>query len=124
MKKIYKNNLEKLPVLYRLNEKELNIIANNIRLSRHAEEQVMKRMGINIRNLRDRNYFKDQIRNSQLAYVNTDGCINIAFTENTYIVVTQRKIPMYLVVTYKEPSKNSYTVRQKYKFALSGICRK
>jgi len=106
--------------LKRLNKNELIEIAYNIQLSNHSKEKLLDRLNIDYRYNLDQ--LRDYIINSDLAYVNTDNAINIAFSKDTYLVVAQFD-NYYRVITFKEPSKNYYTVYDKYNMALKGIGR-
>lgn len=98
-----------------LTKKELKIISNNFVLSRHAKERLFERFpNINI---------KECIRNSILAYWNTDGTINIALDMFNYIVLVQKELK-FLIITFKEKSLNNIDIFTKRKLALSGYSRK
>lgn len=95
----------------KLNRKEIIEIANNYRLTLHAQKRKAERMpNVNLQRA---------IRNSILAYFNTDGTINIAFDNYTYIVVDTS----YKVITIKEKSHNNINIWVKYNLAKNGIHR-
>ena len=62
------------------------------------------------------------ILNSPLAFMNTDGYISVAINEFEYLVVAPREED-YFCITFKEKSRNGYTVLDKYKLALKGVLR-
>lgn len=95
----------------RLTQYEIYEISNKYRLSYHAQKRKAERMpNVNLQRA---------IRNSILAYFNTDGTINIAFDNYTYIVVDTS----YKVITIKEKSHNNINIWVKYNLAKNGIHR-
>lgn len=98
-----------------LNHNELNEIANNYILTKHAKEMIEKRCpNLNI---------EHSIRHPLLAYFNTDGSANIAINNFEYLVVVFNKYP-YRIVTFKEKSHNGIDVYYKRYLAQMGYCRK
>lgn len=98
-----------------LSRKELKIISNNYVLTKHAQQRLLERFpNINI---------KECIRNPILAYWNTDGTINIALDLFNYIVLSQKGLK-FVIITFKEKSKNNITIFQKRELALRGYSRK
>ena len=98
-----------------LTREQLNEIANNYRLSKHAQERLAERgKGVNV---------KKVLLNPLLAYFNTDGSINIAKDKFNYFVIVKKSERKYLVVTYKEKSKNNITIFDKWNLAKKGIDR-
>jgi hypothetical protein len=94
---------------------ELNEIANNYILTRHAKEMINKRCpNLNIRR---------SIKNPILAYFNTDGSVNIAINKFEYLVIALDKFP-YKIITFKEKSQNGIDIFFKRYLAQIGCCRK
>lgn len=96
-------------------QSELDEIANNYILTKHAEKMI----GIRCPNLNVRN----SIRNPILAYFNTDGSVNITLNSYEYLVVALDDKP-YRVITFKEKSYNGVTIYEKWSFAKNGYSRK
>lgn len=68
---------------------------------------------------------KQVIYNPYLAFYNTDGTINICIDENHYFVFAYNPDEKnYTCITYKESSKNGYTVNDKILLAKKGVIRK
>lgn len=82
--------------------------------SNHAKERMIQRGAA----LQD-------IIASPLAYVNTDGTINIQsrLKEHEYFVFAPVD-DKYLMITYKENSHNGISLERKYQLALKGYERK
>lgn len=98
-----------------LRQNELNEIADNYILTRHAKEMIEKRCpDLNI---------KHSIQYPILAYFNTDGSINIAINNFEYLVIALDKFP-YRVITFKEKSHNGIDIYFKRYLAQIGYCRK
>lgn len=98
-----------------LNRDELDEIANNYILTKHAKEMIEKRCpNLNV---------KYSIQNPILAYFNTDGSVNIAISDFEYLVVVLDKFP-YKVITFKEKSHNGIDIFFKRYLAQTGYCRK
>ena len=97
----------------RLTRYEIYEISNKYRLSHHAQQRKAERMAnVNL---------QKAIRNCVLAYYNTDGTINIAFDEYTYLEVAEED---FKVVTIKEKSHNNINIWAKYDMARHGYDRK
>jgi len=107
--------------IYQLSEKEIITLIRNMRFTNHSKDRIIERIDA-IDFDRKISLMKKLIREQAFAYMNNDGCINVAVTETTYIVAKPLD-RCYLIVTYKEPSNNNYTVRDKYTFALMGVLR-
>lgn len=90
---------------------ELEKISKNFRISYHVEKQLEER-GLNL-NLAE--VFKEPF----MAYYNTDGSINIALDNYEYFVVVKSG-DEFVVITFKEKSRNGFTVTDKRNFALEG----
>ena len=90
---------------------ELEKISKNFRISYHVEKQLEER-GLNL-NLAE--IFKKPF----MAYYNTDGSINIALDNYEYFVVVKSG-DEFVVITFKEKSRNGFTVTDKRNFALEG----
>ena len=85
-----------------LKHNELNEIANNYILTKHAKEMIDKRCpNLNI---------KHSIKHPILAYFNTDGSVNIAINGFEYLVVSLDRFP-YKIITFKEKLQVSYSIR-------------
>jgi hypothetical protein len=94
---------------------ELNEIANNYILTKHAKEMIDKRCpNLNI---------KHSIKHPILAYFNTDGSVNIAINGFEYLVVSLDRFP-YKIITFKEKSHNGIDIYSKRYLAQMGYCRK
>lgn len=90
---------------------ELEEISENFRLSHHVEVQLKERgLQLNLEEL-----FKKPF----MAYYNTDGSINIAINDYEYFVVVKSD-DRFIVITFKEKSRNGFTVTDKRNFALEG----
>lgn len=98
-----------------LKRNELEEIADNYILTRHAKEMIDKRHpDLNI---------EYSIKNPILAYFNTDGSVNIAINDFEYLVIALNVFP-YKVITFKEKSHNGIDIFFKRYLAQSGCCRK
>lgn len=97
-----------------LSQEELNEIADNFVLTRHARQRISERLpGLDIRGL---------IKSPLLAYYNTDGSVNVALNAFEYIVIGTDSAP-YPVITFKERSHNSINIFQKQRLATKGVSR-
>ena len=106
---------------YKLSYEELHSIACNIIYSHHAKVRLSQRLNITNDHARNSKLFT-MILNSPLAFMNTDGFITVAINEFEYLVVAPRE-DSYFCITFKEKSRNGYTVLDKYKLALKGVLR-
>lgn len=97
-----------------LTREEILVIYNNTSFSNHAKERMLERKAA----------LQDIIR-SPLAYVNTDGSINIQnrIKPREYFVFVKTDTG-FLMITYKEQSLNGVSLRKKYQLALKGYGRK
>jgi hypothetical protein len=91
-----------------LSKAEIKEIYGQLEITNHARKRMIER-GADITDFLKSNF----------AYVNVDGSINVAVNDYEYIVVV-KKPDCYLIITYKEPSKNGITIGQKYMIALNG----
>ena len=112
--------------VYRLNKNEVKDIVFNWKFTKHAQVRLLERFldndskYINMHQLE--NSLISQVFKTNFAYMNPDGFINVAVDKFTYLVV-KPQYDNYLVITYKEKSRNNYTVFDKYKLALGGVKR-
>lgn len=110
--------VKKISVKYRGEEvpkEDLEYIADNYILTRHANEMICKRHeGIDI---------VESIKHPMIAYFNTDGSINCAVNEDEYFVIATDVFP-FRIVTFKEKSWYGKNVFEKRKMAMDGFDRK
>ena len=106
---------------YKLDSNELYELAKHIKYSHHAKVRLAQRLQIQNDHARQGELFT-MILNSPLAFMNTDGYISVAINEFEYLVVAPREED-YFCITFKEKSRNGYTVLDKYKLALKGVLR-
>lgn len=97
-----------------LTHEEVLLIYENTSFSNHARDRMVEREAV----LQD-------IISSPLAYINTDGTINIQnrVKPKEYFVFAKTDRG-FIVITYKEQSKNGISLRKKYQLALKGYERK
>ena len=97
-----------------LTKDELQEIAEDFVLSRHAEQRMAERFPeLDIHKA---------ILKPLLAYFNTDGSVNIALNSFEYLVVATNSKP-FKVVTYKEKSHNNIDIFTKRTMAMQGKSR-
>jgi hypothetical protein len=106
---------------YLLNYREIYDLIMNTKYSRHAEQRLVERLKIHNK-YHIHGVLMSKVLNARFAYMNTDGCINVAVDEESYLVVVPRDDD-YLCITYKEPSHNGYTVYDKWDLAKKGVER-
>ena len=94
----------------RLNEKELERIAKYAELTYHARKRINER-----NNTID---YRKAIKNSFLAFYNTDGAINIAIDVFSYFVVVEEN-KRYKIVTFVIKD-TGITVYDKWEYAKRG----
>ncbi len=100
-----------------LSRKELEELANNYVISKHAFTRLKER------NLSP-DKIKDIILNPYLAYFNTDKSINVCKDNYYYLVFTYcEKEGKFVLITYKEPSKSRVSVVKKQMYASLGLDR-
>lgn len=93
---------------------ELEEIASKYYITSHAKIRMLER-GLN------EEAIKKIILNPLVAYFNTDGTINIAQDKNYYLVVRYDSYyDNYVVITYKEPSRNGKNIFEKQQLAIEG----
>ena len=97
-----------------LTHEEILKIYENTSFSMHAKER-----------MRERKATLGDIINSPLAYINTDGSINIQnrIKPKEYFVFGKINTG-FILITYKEQSLNGVSLRKKYQLALKGYERK
>lgn len=98
-----------------LTQQELNYIANNYIVSKHAIDRLRERF------YASKSKVKDSIIHSDLAYINTDGSINVKLNNTEYYYVFIKNNNVYKMITCKHPSDNGYTLQQKFELAMKGI---
>lgn len=90
---------------------ELEEISKNFRTSYSVEVQLRQReLDID---------FKELLKKPFIAYYNTDGSINIALDDYEYFVVVKSD-DGFVIITFKERSRNGFTVTDKRNLALEG----
>lgn len=100
-----------------LTQDELNEIANNLILTKHAKERIKERLG---------NKTEEDIKNiityPFYAWNNTDNTKNIAIDNEKYFVITQdtKDKSKYILITVKGKSKNDVSITTKFKMAFFG----
>lgn len=97
-----------------LTREEVLIVYEYASLSNHARDRMVERKAT----LRG-------IIGSPLAYINTDGTINIQnrVKPKEYFVFAKTDRG-FIMITYKEQSNNGISLRKKYQLALKGYERK
>ena len=121
-------------------EEFINEMLEYFRISPHAINEMRKRTSfVNLveeRYVRDNGVavpdyiktiknIKSAIKNYTLAYINTDGSINIALSDYDYFVFEYDETNSYWVlVTFKEKSWHNITIHQKHQMAIDGYDRK
>lgn len=106
-------------------------IRGNYFLSRHAQEQLEKRSDLLVKFEDGKINFGATKRNinaamdnAVLAYINTDGSVNIALDDYNYFVFAWNEDKgSWTMITYKEMSWYSITIWEKQKMALEGFDR-
>lgn len=108
-----------------------NNILNNFNITKHALEKIKNRTSkvqlydedINITKQNIINSLIDKYGKSKitLAYINTDGSINIAITPFDYYVFDLKSDNTWILITFKEKSWNSINIFEKLKLAQKGI---
>lgn len=102
-----------------LTKQDLEEISQNFRCSRHAKEQLERRL-INGERVSIRKLLKDPL----LAYFNTDQSINVALDKFHYaVIVYSEREGFFKVVTWKEDSWNGIDIYKKQELAKQGISR-
>lgn len=100
-----------------LTKDELKEIASNYKITLHAKIRMAER-GISEQSV------KQVILNPKVAYFNTDGSINVAKDKDHYFVVSYDKsAKKYVIITYKEPSRNGKDIFDKQAMAIMGLKR-
>lgn len=97
-----------------LTPQDLDTIANNLVFTHHAKARTLERFKTN-----NVSIVKESIKKPFLAWKNTDGTINIALNDNEYFVIKQ-DLDKFVVITFKEKSKNEITTSKKFYLAFSG----
>ena len=109
-----------------LSKDELYEVSNNIKFTYHAIDRLNVRLDLDVEVYGDRVIIMDLIRNSCLAYYNTDGSINVGINEFEYFVFIPKSKyshTYYLMITFKERSLNNITLQRKYELACKGVSR-
>lgn len=106
--------------VYKLNKNELRDVMWNLALTKHARQRLIERYGMHPKG--NGECLIQPAMEMCFAYMNTDGYINVGISPKEYIVISP-KVNCYLVITYKEPSENGYTIYDKYSMAKKGVLR-
>jgi histidyl-tRNA synthetase len=102
-----------------LSYNELGNIISSFTLTEHAKQRLLERYGNN-----SKNTVKRLLKQSTLVYYNTDNSINVGVDEYSYMVFHKMNGKhKYICITFKEKSRNGYSVMDKFKLALLGIGR-
>lgn len=128
--------MDKIEELKKLHGKDISTslykeIRGNYFLSRHAQEQLEKRSDLLVKFEDGKINFGATKRNinaamdnAVLAYINTDGSVNIALDDYNYFVFAWNEDKgSWTMITYKEMSWYSITIWEKQKMALEGFDR-
>lgn len=118
----------------------IDIILSNFRLTRHSIEEMRNRTSF-VDLVVDKDEFfsdgtqkidfkatmdniKKAIDKYTLAYINTDGSINIALSDYDYFVFAYDELKkIWSLVTFKEKSWYDKTIQDKKQLAIDGIDR-
>ena len=98
--------------------KEIQQIANNFIITNHASKRIKERLEIF-----DNEKIKELILKPHLAWRNTDNTINLAINSTQYFVI-KKDYKNYIIITFKEYSKNNITTDTKFAMAFWGKRRK
>lgn len=107
-------------------------IKSNYRISKHAQEQLEKRSDLLIKYEGGSINFgatkaaiNEAMNKNILAYINTDGSVNVALDKYHYFVFAYNEDHKnWTMITYKEPSWYDKDIFEKQKMALDGFDRK
>lgn len=116
-------------------------ILSNLKLSRHSIKEMRERTSfVNLVVDREETFndgthmvdFRATMRNIRnavdgyvLAYINTDGSINVALSDYDYFVFAyDENEDKWILVTFKEKSWYDKSIREKQKMAKAGFARK
>lgn len=116
-------------------------ILSNLHISRHAIQEMRDRTSfVDLVVDTNRTYddgtiipnFKETLSNIRkaiekltLAYINTDGSINVALSDYDYFVFAYNETKEnWTLVTFKETSWYGITIQEKHKMAINGFARK
>lgn len=99
-----------------LTKSELDQILKNYSITKHALQR-MKERGLKPSEI------PSILRNPYLSFANTDSSVNVAKDSNHYLVFGRdRKNPeKWVIITYKEKSKNNVSVERKQFLAFMGL---
>lgn len=109
-------------------------IVNNLTFSEHSLERMKTRTTKVILYDKDVNKIKENILKSMkdkwgllkitLAYINTDGSVNVAITPfDYYVFELSEDEKSWILVTFKEKSYNNMNIFEKFNLAKKGIAR-
>ena len=101
-----------------LTPKELQQIADNFIITAHAKKRIKERLQTT-----DTETIKELIIKPHLAWRNTDNTINLAINSTQYFVI-KKDYKKYVIITFKEHSKNNITTDTKFAMAFWGKRRK
>ena len=124
-----------------VNKDFIDSILSNVRLSRHSIEEMRVRTSfVNLVVDKDETFedgtpkvdfaktienIKSAISKYVLAYINTDGSINVALSDYDYFVFAyNEERENWTLVTFKEKSWYDKTIWEKRQMALNGFDRK
>lgn len=125
-----------------INREFINQIITNFYITRHALKEVRERTEFKsfVVNIEGKTFsdgtpmvdfretifnIRDAIRDYTLAYINTDGSVNIALSDYDYFVFEYDDIRgQWILVTWKEKSWNAITIQEKLQMAKNGFARK
>ena len=97
---------------------DLSEILDNVTLTKHSLNRLAERR---FHKLVDVETVKQDIeKNIYLAYINSDGSVNVAIDNHTYYVFAQNDNSSWSLVTFKEPSNRGKTVIYKQMLARLG----
>ena len=101
-----------------LTKSELEQISKNYTISKHALQR-MKERGLKPSDI------PSLLRNPYSSFLNTDNSVNVAKDSSHYLVFAKdRKNPeAWIIVTYKEKSKNNVSFERKQFLAFMGLGR-
>lgn len=102
-----------------MEKRELEKILQNLILSNHAKKRIKERLDIT-----DIDEVKNLITEPYFIWNNTDNTINIAIDEYRYFVIKKTTDNFYVIITFKEKSKNKINVKVKFSMALKGKQKK
>ena len=112
----------------KISKELVRLIKDTFIITRHCKKRILERMYEDSPSPTGKELYEMiayDLENNFIAYRNVDNSINIAVNlYEYYVIVYDKRLEKYVIITFKERSHNDITILDKYEMAKQGIRRR